>query len=111
LFARCMFNYFFEFDENHVSMWSLCSMSDNEAINIPLVNATNINLIHQSLLSDMFNTTAITIEQASFMPIHLSIAPVLSLTEKKLISLSKKYFLIPFEHLLYYPEIPSALHA
>ncbi len=86
-------------------------MSDNEAINIPLVNATNINLIHQSFLSDMFNATAITIEQAAFMPIHLSIAPVLSLTEKKLISLSKKYFLIPFEHLLYYPEIPSALHA
>jgi hypothetical protein len=36
---------------------------------------------------------------------------VLSLIEKKLISLGKKYFSIPLEHLPYYPEIPSALYA
>jgi hypothetical protein len=45
-----------------------------------------------------------------FLPIRLSIALVLSLTEKKLISLSKKYFSIPFEHLSYYLTIPSAFH-
>jgi hypothetical protein len=60
--ARYMFNYLFEFDEGHVSMRSMCSTQDSEAINIPLVNATNISLIRQSLLSDLFNATAIKIE-------------------------------------------------
>jgi len=36
---------------------------------------------------------------------------VLSLIEKKLISLGKKSLSIPLEHLPYYPEIPSALYA
>jgi hypothetical protein len=56
------FNYFFEFNEGHVNMRSLCSTSDNEAVNIPLVNATNINLIRQSLLFDLFNVATITIK-------------------------------------------------
>ncbi|CAK9219406.1 unnamed protein product [Sphagnum troendelagicum] len=34
------FNYFFEFDEGHVSMRSLCSTLDSVAVNVPLVNAT-----------------------------------------------------------------------
>ncbi len=70
----------------------------------------NISLIHQSLLSDLFNTAAITIEQATFLPIHLSITPILSFTKKKLISMGKKYFSIPLNHLPYYPEIPGALY-
>ncbi|CAM6017354.1 unnamed protein product [Sphagnum balticum] len=65
--ARYTFNYFFEFDEGHVNMRSPCSMLDNEAINIPLVNATNISLIRQSLLSNLFNAITITIEQVAFL--------------------------------------------
>jgi hypothetical protein len=57
----------------------------------------------------MFNIVAITIEQTTFLPIRLSIAPLLSLTEKKLISLGKKYLSIPLKHLPHYPKIPSAL--
>lgn len=108
--ARYAFNYFFEFDEGHLSMQSLCSTLDSEAVNVPLVNATNISLIRQSLLSDLFNVVAITIELATFLPIHLSIAPVLSLIEKKLISLGNKNFSIPLEHLPYYPKIHGAFH-
>jgi hypothetical protein len=111
LLVRYTFNYFFEFDEGHVNMQSMCSTSNSEAVNVPLVNATNISLIHQSFLSDLFNVATIIIEQAAFLPIRLSIAPMLSLTRKKLISLGKKYFLIPFEHLSYYPKILGALHA
>ncbi len=103
------FNYFFEFDEGHVSMRSLCSTPDSEAINVPLVNAMNISLIRQSLLSNLFNGVVITIKQAMFLPICLSIAPVPSLTKKKLISLGKKYFSIPLKHLPDYPEICGAL--
>jgi hypothetical protein len=91
-------------------MRPLCSTLDSEVVNVPLVNATNISLIRQSLLFDLFNVGAITIELATFLPIHLLISPMLSLIEKKLISLGKKYFSIPFEHLPYYPEIPSAFH-
>ncbi|CAK9217450.1 unnamed protein product [Sphagnum troendelagicum] len=108
---RYTFNYLFEFDEGHVNMRSLCSMPNSEVVNIPLINATNINLIHQSLLFNMFNVTAITIKQTTFLPIHLSITHVLSLTKKKLISLGKKHFSIPLEHLSYYPEILDAFHA
>ncbi len=108
---RYTFNYFFEFDEGHVSMQSLCSTPDNEAVNVPLVNAMNISLTRQSFLSNLFNVAAIIIEQAMFLPIYLSIAPVLSFTEIKLISLGKNYFSIPLEHLLYYPKIPGAPHA
>lgn len=42
LLVRYMFNYFFEFDEGHVSMRSLCSTPDNEVDNVPLVNATKL---------------------------------------------------------------------
>ncbi len=110
LLARYTFNYFFEFNEGHVSMQSLCSTPDSEAVNVPLINATNISLICQSLLSDMFNVVGITIKQGAFLPIHLSIAPVLSLIEKKPISLGKKYFSIPLEHLLYYLKILGAFY-
>jgi hypothetical protein len=105
------FNYLFEFDESHVSMRSLCSMPNNEVVIIPLLNATNINLIHQSLLFNLFNVAVITIKQTTFLPIHLSITHVLSLIKKKLISLGKKHFSIPLEHLSYYPEILGAFHA
>jgi hypothetical protein len=108
--AWYMFNYFFEFDEGHVNMRSLCSMPNNEVVNVPLVNATNINLIHQSLLSNMFNVATIIIEQTAFPSIRLSITPVLSLTKKKLISLGKKYFSIPLKHLSYYLEIPGVFY-
>ncbi len=111
LLAWYTFNYFFEFDESHVSIQFLCSTSNNEAINVLLVNATNISLICQSLLSYLFNVAIITIEQVMFLPICLSIAPVLSLVEKKLISLGKMYFSIPLEHMSYYPKIPGALCA
>jgi hypothetical protein len=43
--AQYTFNYFFEFDEGRVNMWSLCSMSDSEDVNVPLVNAMSISLI------------------------------------------------------------------
>jgi hypothetical protein len=82
-------------------MRCMCSTLGNEVVNIPLVNAMNISLIHQLLLSNLFNTAVITIEQTVFLPICLLIAPVLSLIENKLISLGKKNFSIPFEHLPY----------
>jgi len=63
LLVRYTFKYFFEFNEGHVSMQSLCTTPDNEVVNIPLVNATNISLIRQSLLFDLFNVAVITIEQ------------------------------------------------
>jgi hypothetical protein len=45
LLAWYTFKYFFEFDEGHVNMQSLCSTLDSEAVNVPLVNAMSISLI------------------------------------------------------------------
>jgi hypothetical protein len=42
---------------------------------------------------------------------QLQIAPLLTLFNKKLISLGKKYFSIPLEDLPYYLEIPLTLRA
>ncbi len=62
LLARYTFNYFFEFDEGHVNMQSTCSTPNSEAVNVVVVDATNISLIRQSLLSNLFNAIAITIK-------------------------------------------------
>jgi hypothetical protein len=53
----------------------------------------------------------ITVEQAARIPIQLQITPLLTLSNKKLISLGKKYFSIPPWNLPYYIEIPLTLHA
>jgi hypothetical protein len=70
-----------------------------------------LDLIKKSILSDLFGAGIITIEQATRIHIQLQIAPPLTLSNKKLISLGKKYFSILPQDLLYYPDIPLTLRA
>jgi hypothetical protein len=76
-----------------------------------LIKASSLDLIKKSILFDLFSVGIITIEQAAQIPIQLQIAPPLTLSNKKLISLGKKYFSILPQDLLYYLEIPLTLRA
>jgi hypothetical protein len=91
-------------------MRSLSSALDSSAVYVPLIKASSLDLIKISILSDLFDLGIITIEQAARIPIQLQIAPLLTLSNKKLISSGKKYFSILPQDMPYYPEIPLTLH-
>ncbi|XP_078732831.1 uncharacterized protein LOC144947479 isoform X1 [Lampetra fluviatilis] len=99
-------NYFFEVDEGVLSMRHLSSTPDNEVTCVPLIVPENIDLVRRSILQDLFGTNVNTIEEGTFESIRLPTAPVSSLSNKKLASLSKKYFSIPPKHLPYFPAVP-----
>jgi hypothetical protein len=98
-----MFNYFFELDQGLMNMRSLSLALDSLTVYIPLIKASIMNLIKRSILSDLFGANIITVEQAERIPIQLQIALSLTLSNKKLISLGKKYFSILPQDLLSQP--------
>ena len=104
---RYTFNYFFEFDRGLMSMRPLCSSPDTDAKNYPLISLDNLSLIRKSVLSDLYGAGIVTLEQALTVPLILPIIPPLTLPNKKLVSLGKKYFSIPPEFLEYYPALPA----
>jgi hypothetical protein len=106
-----MFNYFFEFDQGLMSMRSLSSVADSSAVYVLLIKASSLDPTKRSIMSDLFDVNIITIEQAAWIPRQMQIAPPLNLSNKKLISLGKKYFSILPQDLPYYPKIPLTLHA
>ncbi len=106
-----MFNYFFEFDQGLMSMRSLKLAPDSSAVYVLLIKTSSLDLIKILILSDLFGTGIIIVEHAAWIPIQLQIAPLLTLSNKKMISLGKKYFLILPQDLSYYPEIPLTLRA
>jgi hypothetical protein len=94
-----------------MNMRLLSSALDNSIMYVPLIKASSMDMIKRSILSDLFGTIIIIIEHASQIPIQRQIAPLLTLSNKKLISLGKKNFSIPPQDLPYYPEIPLTLCA
>ena len=109
--SRYTYNYFFEIDDGLVSMRPSCSSPDSDSVHVPLITLQNIALIRGSILSDLFGSRVLTIEQALDLRLLLPTAPALSLSTKKLMSLGKKYFSIPPEDLSYYPEINASVRA
>jgi hypothetical protein len=85
-----MFNYFFEFNQGLMNMKSLNLALDNLAKYVPLIKASSLDLIKRSILFDLFSAGIIKIEHATQIPIQLQIIPLLTLSNKKLISLGKK---------------------
>jgi len=73
-----------------MSMRLLSSAPDNSTVYVPLIKASSLDMIKKSILFDLFGVVIITIEHASQIPIQLQIAPPLTLSNKKLISLGKK---------------------
>jgi hypothetical protein len=104
-------NYFFEIDQSIVSMRHLVSTPDNEAVQFPMLLPENIDYVRQAILFDLFGSGVKSINDVT--SIDMVKLPRVELkeqlTNKKLKSLSKKYFSIPPEVLSYYPSVPEGL--
>jgi hypothetical protein len=104
-------NYFFEIDQGIVSMRHLVSTPNNEVIQFPMLLLKNIDYVRQAILFDLFGSGVKSIDDVTMVDmVKLPCVELREqLTNKKLKSLSKKYFSIPPEVLSYYPSIPEGL--
>jgi len=104
-------NYFFEIDKGIVSMRHLVSTLDNKAIQFPMLLPENIDYVRQAILFDLFGSGVKSINDVTSVDMVKLLRVELKeqLTNKKLKSLSKKYFSIPPEVLSYYPFVPEGL--
>jgi hypothetical protein len=104
-------NYFFEIDQGIVSMRHLVSTPDNEVVQFPMLLPENIDSVRQTILFDLFGSGVKSIDDVT--SVDMAKLPRVELkeqlTNKKLKSLSKKYFSIPPEVLSYYPSVPEGL--
>jgi len=104
-------NYFLEIDQGIVNMCHLVSTLDNEAVQFPMFLPENIDSARQAILFDLFgsgikSTDDITsVDMVKLLRVELKE----QLTNKKLKSLSNKYFSIPPKVLSYYPSVPEGL--
>jgi hypothetical protein len=92
-------------------MRHLVSTPDNEAVQFPMLLPKNIDSICQAILFDLFGSGIKSIDDVMSVDMvklpHVELKE--QLTNKKLKSLSKKYFSIPPEVLSYYPSVPEGL--
>jgi hypothetical protein len=104
-------NYFFEIDQGIVSMRHLVSTPDNEAVQFPMLLPENIDSDRQAIFFDLFGSGVKSIDDFTSVDMVKLLRVELKeqLTNKKLKSLSKKYFSIPPEVLSYYPSVPKGL--
>jgi hypothetical protein len=104
-------NYFFEIDQGIVSMRHLVNTPDNEAIQFPMLLPENIDSVRQAILFNLFGSGVKSIDDVTSVDMVKLPRVELKeqLTNKKLKSLSKKYFSIPPEILSYYPSVPEGL--
>jgi len=103
--------YFFEIDQGIVSMHHLVSTPDNKAVQFPMLLPGNIDSVRQAILFDLFGSGIKSIDDVTLVDMVKLPRVELKeqLTNKKLKSLSKKYFSIPPEVLSYYPFVPEGL--
>jgi hypothetical protein len=87
-------NYFFEINQGIVSMRHLVSTPDNEAVQFPMLFPENIESVHQAILFDLFGSGVKSINDVTSVDMVKLPRVELKeqLTNKKLKSLSKKYF-------------------
>ncbi len=104
-------NYFFEIDQGIVSMRHLVSTPDNEAIQFSMLLLENIDSVCQAILFDLFGSDVKSIDDVTSVDMVKLLCVELKeqLTNKKLKSLSKKYFFISPEVLSYYPSVLEGL--
>lgn len=101
-------HYYFEIEKGVVEMRHLATTPNDESMHFPMILPTNIDAICRAILFDLFGPDVKSIHDIKSIDYHqLSWLEVKSLTEKKLVSLSQKYFSISPEFLSYYPAIPA----
>ncbi|CAM6075432.1 unnamed protein product [Sphagnum tenellum] len=84
---------------------------DNEAVQFPMLLFENIDYVRQAILFDLFGSGIKSIDDVTSVDMVKLPRVELKeqLTNKKLKSLSKKYFSIPPKVLSYYPSVPEGL--
>jgi hypothetical protein len=104
-------NYFFEINQGIVSMRHLVSTPDNEAVQFLMLLPENIDFVRQVILFYLFGSGVKSIDDVTSVDMVKLLRVELKeqLTNKKLKSLSKKYFSIPPKVLSYYPSVPKGL--
>ncbi len=104
-------NYFFEIDQGIVNMRHLVRTPDNEAVQFPILLPENIDYVRQAILFYLFRSGVKSIDDVTSVDMVKLPRVELKeqLTNKKLKSLSKKYFSIPLEVLSYYAFVPEGL--
>jgi len=104
-------NYFFEINQGIVSMRHLISTPDNEAVQFLMLLPENIDFVRQVILFYLFGSGVKSIDDVTSVDMvkFLRVELKEQLTNKKLKSLSKKYFSIPPKVLSYYPSVPKGL--
>jgi hypothetical protein len=104
-------NYFFEIDQGLVSMRHLVSTPNNEAVQFPMLLPENIDSIRQVILFYLFGSGVKSVDDVTSIDMVKLLRVELKeqLTNKRLKSLSKKYFSIPPEVLSYYPFVSEGL--
>jgi hypothetical protein len=92
-------NYFFEIDQGIVSMRHLVSTPDNEAVQFSMLLPENIDSVRQAILFDLFGNGVKSIDDVTSVDMVKLLRVELKehLINKKLKSLSKKYFSTPPE--------------
>jgi hypothetical protein len=92
-------------------MRHLVSTPDNKAVQFSMLLPENIDYVHQAIFFDLFGSGVKSIDDVT--SVDMVKLPCVELkeqlTNKKLKSLSNKYFSIPPEVLSYYPSVPEGL--
>eukprot|EP00187_Rhodella_violacea_P018387 CAMPEP_0184732660 /NCGR_PEP_ID=MMETSP0314-20130426/54976_1 /TAXON_ID=38298 /ORGANISM="Rhodella maculata, Strain CCMP 736" /LENGTH=134 /DNA_ID=CAMNT_0027199297 /DNA_START=25 /DNA_END=426 /DNA_ORIENTATION=+ len=90
-------------------MRHLVNTPDSEAITTPIINVENIASIRRAFLTELCSSEVQSFGEGSILNLKLPRTQLITLKEKKLRSLAKKYFSIPVKDLSSYPTIPGKL--
>eukprot|EP00644_Phytophthora_capsici_P003287 jgi/Phyca11/103220/e_gw1.7.467.1 len=102
-------NYFFEIDQGVCTARKTVNAPDSEACTYAMINPDSLDEIRNAFITELFGTHVRTIWEASIHNVQLPRCQPKELSEKKLKSLSAKYFSIPQEFLDYYPAVPESI--
>lgn len=101
------FNYFFEFDRGDLTMRHLSTTPDTEARSVKMLKGDPL-LVRNAILFELFGHKNVSeLSVRSLDTIKLARHPGCDLTDKKIASLSEKYFSIPAAYLPYFPTVPD----
>ena len=104
-------NYLFEIDQGICTARHLVTTPDSDAITFNMVKPGTHDAVRKAILTDLFGPGVTQISQASIGKMQLPRCPVKTMADKKLKSLSEKYFSIPPECLGYYPKVSESVMA
>ncbi|EEY67291.1 uncharacterized protein PITG_04284 [Phytophthora infestans T30-4] len=102
-------NYLFEIDQGVCTARKTVNAPDSETCTYVMINPNSLDEIRNTFITELLGIHARTIWEAFIHSVRLPRCKTKELSEKKLKSLSAKYFSIPQEFLVYYPAVPEPI--